>query len=339
MSLVDRLQGKARIQPIIDFFEEFCSVNNENKKDVLAFEYRRQLHIEGKQKSARTFESFHKQPSQILVKPLSPRKTASRAVMTGMSWNKSRDEYTYLSQKGLHVLAGPCETDLYRWSISPMNVSFTMESLDGQFKADYVAPIKPVKPSNVDWSNRQEKETLKKNYAKKLTLWKNKLRPVTGSLSLGSPTTPESVKPNILSASYPYANVLAHSLYDSRHIIKENILKHGIPAGDVNIHTHASDGCDGFGNWDLISKKTDVELPDHGLSYDYKVMRIESTDHGVILFEDCGASVNACHPVMRAAANENCHFSTHSLTIPIERERSALEKVRIKGETSELKTG
>ena len=47
----------------------------------------------------------------------------------------------------------------------------------------------------------------------------------------------------------------------------------------------------------------------------------------VILFEDSGANVSACKPVMRAAANENDHFSTHMCTIPIERERAALEKV------------
>ena len=32
---------------------------------------------------------------------------------------------------------------------------------------------------------------------------------------------------------------------------------------------------------------------------------------------------------MRAAANENDHMSTHILTIPIERQRSALEKVEM----------
>ena len=176
MSLVDRKQGKERIKDLVDFFDGFCKSNNENKKDVTAFLYRRQLNIEGKPKSARTFDSFHKQPSQILVKPFSPRKTASRAIMTGTSWNKSRDEYTFFSQMGVPVLAGPGETDMYRWGISPMNVSFSMESLDAKFKTEYEAPVKPLKPSRVDWTNREEKETLKKNYAKKRTEWKNSLR-------------------------------------------------------------------------------------------------------------------------------------------------------------------
>ena len=90
MELSDRKQGKARIQPLIDKFENFCEIEKESPKDVLAFEYRRELIKEGKVKAARTFESFHKNPSQILIMPLSPRKTASRSVMNGVSWNKSR---------------------------------------------------------------------------------------------------------------------------------------------------------------------------------------------------------------------------------------------------------
>ena len=115
-------------------------------------------------------------------------------------------------------------------------------------------------------------------------------------------------------------------------------MKLGIPPGDVRVHTVGSDGCDGFGDWDLISQKTNVELPDHGLSYDCKILKIEAVDHGVLLFEDFGASVNACKPVMRAAANENDHFATHSATIPVERERSALEKVKMKVKLDEKHT-
>lgn len=90
MDLSDKKQGKDRIQSLIDHFEKFCEVSGENEKDVLAFQYRRQLNKEGKIKSAKTFENFHYNPSQILIKPLSPRKVASRTVMMGASWNKSR---------------------------------------------------------------------------------------------------------------------------------------------------------------------------------------------------------------------------------------------------------
>ena len=150
MSLTNRTQGKQRIRELVDMFDNFCEVNNEDKKDVLAFEYRRTLYNDGKPRSAKTFESFHQQPSQILVQPPSPRKTAGRVVVTGQSWNESRDNFTYTNQHGLPVYAGPSGTDLYRWSVSPMNVSYQMESIDKKFRTKYKAPEKPDKD---DWTS------------------------------------------------------------------------------------------------------------------------------------------------------------------------------------------
>ena len=81
----------------------------------------------------------------------------------------------------------------------------------------------------------------------------------------------------------------------------------------------------------MITQKTSVDMPDHGISYDVKIISIEtSEDPHIVLFKDVGARVTACKPVLRAAASENDHFSTHMVTIPVERERSALEKVVMK---------
>ena len=259
MELSDRKQGKERLKPLIDFFEQFSETNKEDQKDVLAFQYRRELNNQGKYREAKNFESFNKNPSLILVKPLSPRKTASRSVMSGMSWNKSREEFTYMTQQGLPVLAGPGETDLYRWSISPMNTNFSMESHDGLFKVEYKAPEKPVKPTRDDWTNRDERSEAKKLYAKNLSAWKNKLRPISGADSLGAPRAPEVVKPNIVSASYPYPNIIASSIYDSREILINALETKNVEHGTVKVRTHASDECYGFGSWDLISSKTDLE--------------------------------------------------------------------------------
>ena len=253
MDLVDRTQGKERIKPLINHFENFCNVNNESKKDVLAFEYRRELYKEGKPRAAKTFQSFHKNPSQLLIKPLSPRKSASRSVRTGQSWNKSRDDFAYMKQKGVPVLAPPGETEMYRWSQSPMNITFSMRSLCGQYKSKYSAPTRPVKPTQADWSNKEEKIQMKNKYRRDISSWKNSLRPAPGSQTLGVPRLPETVNPNVISASYPYQNVLAHSIVDARDIIKENLLKNKVPSGIVKVHTHAADGCDGFGSWDLAS--------------------------------------------------------------------------------------
>ena len=330
MDLVDRTQAKERIQPLIDHFENYCEVKHERKKDVLAFEYRRELFKEGKYRAAKTFESFHRNPSQILIKPLSPRKTASRTVMSGMSWNKSRSDFAYMTQKGVPVLAPPGETDMFRWSQSPLNISFSLRSLCGQYTSEYTAPSKPVKPTQDDWSSKEEKNEMKRTYRKEYSSWENSLRPAPGSQTLGVPRIPETVNPSVISSSYPYQNVLAYSIVDARDIIKKNLVKNKVPHGTVKVATHASDGCNGFGSWHLSSECSKGDLPDHGLSYDVKIMKIKTVEAPfATLFEDTGASVTACKPIMCAAANENDHMATHLLTIPIERQRSGVEKVEM----------
>ena len=78
----------------------------------------------------------------------------------------SRNDFAYMTQHGLPVLAPPEETDIYRWSQSPMNISFSMRSLCGQYNSEYTAPTKPVKPTQVDWSNKEEKVELKRRTGK-----------------------------------------------------------------------------------------------------------------------------------------------------------------------------
>ena len=58
-----------------------------------------------------------------------------------------------------------------------------MESCDHQFKVEYVAPEKPVKPTKDDWTNGEERSDAKKVYAKKLSAYKNKLRPIPNIIS------------------------------------------------------------------------------------------------------------------------------------------------------------
>ena len=76
-----------------------------------------------------------------------------------------------------------------------MSVSFSMKSICGEYSTEYKAPIKPEKPSQDDWTNKEEKMELKKKYRREISEWKTLLRPVPGSKSLGVPTLPEAVKP------------------------------------------------------------------------------------------------------------------------------------------------
>ena len=114
-----------------------------------------------------------------------------------MSWNKSRSDFAYMTQKGVPVLAPPGETDMFRWSQSPLNISFSLRSLCGQYTSEYTAPSKPVKPTQDDWSSKEEKYEMKRTYRKEISSWKNSLRPAPGSQTLGVPRIPETVNPRM----------------------------------------------------------------------------------------------------------------------------------------------
>ena len=91
-----------------------------------------------------------------------------------------------------------------------------------------------MKPDKDDWTDKDERPELKKVYAKKLRKWKQELKPITGNNSLGAPRNPEAVKANLISASYPYPNLLAHSLYDARSVIKSSFAENSIEPGIVS---------------------------------------------------------------------------------------------------------
>ena len=131
----------------------------------------------------------------------------------------------------------------------------------------------------------------------------------------------------------PYPNVLAFSLKDHSEKLEENLENLGVGHGEVDVRVECSDGCDGMSQYELSSKATSRGLPDHGLSYDMQLMKV-SCEKGVLL-EANNSSIFSLTPVMRAQANENDHFATHTLTIPIESEREALEKCILKVKISE----
>ena len=118
--------------------------------------------------------------------------------------------------------------------------------------------------------------------------------------------------------------------------LEENLKAMEVAPGEVEVSVECSDGCDGMGSYELSSKATDRALPDHGLSYDMQLMKV-TCEEGVIL-ESNNSSVFSLTPVMRALANENNHYSTHTLTAPIENERNALSNCTLKTKISDSYT-
>jgi hypothetical protein len=80
-----------------------------------------------------------------------------------------------------------------------------------------------------------------------------------------------------------------------------------------------SDGCDGAALYHLMSKPSEREIPDQALAYDFGITEVSTEVDGekVVLYDSKKASVYSLQPVLCAVCNENDHFATHNLTIPI----------------------
>ena len=180
--------------------------------------------------------------------------------------------------------------------------------------------------------------------------YKNQLRP-----DRIKPTSllPESIRPSYIAVGNPYPNVLAFSLYDIREDILKKLSKHPeveLQDGVLIVAVLGSDGCDGAAGYHMMSKPTEREIPDHALAYDFGITEVSTKVDGekVVLYDSEKVSVFNLQPKLRAACNENDHYATHSLTVPIEMARSLLcqssmevrisEDVLIRAESIEIIT-
>ena len=87
-----------------------------------------------------------------------------------------------------------------------------------------------------------------------------------------------------------------------------------------------SDGCNSAAGYHLMSKPSEREIPDHALAYDSGITEVSMQVDGVkVVLYNCGeVSVYNLQPVLRAVCNENDHFATHTVTLPIETARKLL---------------
>ena len=324
-----------RIERLEKFVDEYCDESGEEKIDVLKFLLRKELYKCGKINEAKSLEkissneSTKKSKSLTTPSPLTPQTTLARVVSSKRSFNQYQDDCKFFKQKGKRVFADPGKIEKEKWSINHKAVPFELTDKQTGRTIKYIPPVPPLKPAP-PFANRIEEEEKYRLYRKQLSLYHDKLRP---QQLQGNFDRPEEIHPHHLAVGSPYPNVIAFSLKDYAPKIESSLETLGVAYGEVEVTIEGSDGCDGMGDYELSSKPTDRQLPDHGLSYDFQLLKV-TCDAGVLL-ESTNSSVFSLTPVMRAAANENNHFSTHHLTVPIENERSALSNCSMKVQLSD----
>ena len=327
MDLNDRRQGNSRTKDWYDDTKKFCTDKGEDLKDLLAFTLRRVLYQEGLVEKAKNLEKVMKDESTSFD-PLSPRSTWSRQVVSNRSYNQYRDDYKFGKQTKKQVLASPEKVDIEKHRISQKNVSFKLVSGEGEF-FEYKAPVLPTKPTrqpNYRDLTKEARNTLWNQFRTNLKNYKRELRPN----QIKTPTTiPESIRPSFIAVGNPYPNILAFSLNDIKEEIIEVVGKHPdllSPAGVLHVDILGSDGCDGAAGYHMMSKPSDREIPDHALAYDFGITEVSASleNEKIVLYDSTKVSVFNLQPVLRAACNENDHYSTHFITIPIEKARELL---------------
>ena len=327
MEMINRVKASGRCKEWLEYTEESCKDNNEDLVDVLAFHLRRELNKRGERVKATNFERIMKNEKTYLD-PYSPRSTWSRQISSRRSWNQYKDEYKYGKQHKKQVLAAPSLVDIERFRVCQKNVPFRLTASDGEV-FEYTPPQLPTKPNTQPgWKelSREVKHEQERLYRNELKQYKNKLRPdrIRPSSSL-----PESIRPNFIAVGNPYPNILAFSLFDIRDDILESLDEHPeveLEEGILRVDILGSDGCDGAAGYHMMSKPTERDIPDHALAYDFGVTEVSAKVKGkkIVLYDSCAVSVYNLQPNLRAACNENDHYATHSLTLPIENSRKNL---------------
>ena len=327
MELKNRDQGNKRCQQWFEMTKSFCEKNGEEMEDLLGFNLRRILLGKGEKKKAEILENAMK-GATTGFEAFSPRTTFARGVVAGRSTNQMKDDFKFGKQKKKQIYATPDQVDLEKFRINQKNVSFKLTH--GEDTVHYTAPVKPTKPHTTPgWSGvtPSDKKILWKNYKNEVKTYKNLLRPN----KIAPPSDlPESLRPNFHAVGNPYANILAFSLHDIRADILESLKSHPeilAKDGVLTVDVLGSDGCDGAAGYGMMSKASERDVPDHALAYDFGITEVSAftaDSKKVVLYDSNTVSVYNLQPVLRAACNENDHYSTHSLTIPIELARKYL---------------
>ena len=79
-----------------------------------------------------------------------------------------------------------------------------------------------------------------------------------------------------------YENCLASAMKDLGSTIKENMMKHNSEGshkfgpGVIKAKVKVYNGCDGFGNLKMITKKSERDIHDHGIGYDFTITVVEA---------------------------------------------------------------
>ena len=170
-------------------------------------------------------------------------------------------------------------------SIQPKSYSYALYSTkddpECQFPIKNVVAEVPPKSPDTFGATKQASEELKKNYRAQRKQFRSSLYPdIFSEKYLNNHC--ETITPNALIVMENYDTVIAAHIHQLKHLILANIkgfnqtnTERVIPEGRLHGRVILTDGADGHSDMKIISSCTSRQHPDHGLTYDCTILKLE----------------------------------------------------------------
>ena len=195
---------------------------------------------------------------------LTPKKTLGFKVTGQFGTNQMKNMKRFMNHHintGQQLFSSAEEEEMTAHLYKPRSTSFQLFKRGCETPAmEYKSPIPPTKGE--------------KDFKEKKELYVNLLKPEMYHNKF--PKCEEEVQPHMCLVKERYVNCLAAAVYDRRDDVLAYLEMNPISfdSGTIETEVEISDGSDGYGGLKLLTKKTDRENPDHGITMDFSIHRI-----------------------------------------------------------------
>ena len=299
---------KHRLKPFYNSLESLCDEHFENKKDVLFFMLRSELHKSGDTKKVKALENLWVDQNDK-VSYLSEEQSLAIRVDTLLTKGQYKKVYAMFDEKlETNVLQPPSRLDNKEKEFLPGSTEFQILDQQGNLLVDH-KEIQDPKPIDI--------------------------RSEFSDLSFESPV------PNIKGVRWNYAQAIAQTLKEIDPVIDLNLKTKKVKQSKthLNLKTIIKDGGDGLGDVSVYKEKNDRLLPDKAFRFSFAVVSCkcqtdQSEKHSIYETKNPN-SVRTNRPLLEAIADENDKDALIACIRPIEMEREYLKDKIIKVKVGE----
>ena len=286
-----------RLKKIIGDVNDYCTVNNESKTDVLYFMLRDHL----KQIGDSRFKDIDSSWKEASNEMSADQCLAMRIDLLQSKGHYNR-QYLFLKQNNIDVFQPPSAVEVAEKHFLPNAVTFQLLSDEGQVVLSQ------------DYSDNTEQAFIN----------------ITDQFL---DCLPEVPSPNCTGMRFTYPAALAKAISDLESEVNQGLSANNLESKNVSFITTVKDGGDGMGDVSVYKEKGLTMLPDKAFRFSFAIVEVKAvTPEGTytVFQNEKPNSVRTNRPLLEAIADENFKGSNYVCMAPIERERTMLSKNSMK---------